>query len=1269
MRRRFKILFISGLALLSLILVALMILVGTQAGRVWVAQIGLYMAADRFDGKLQWQGIQSPQINHWQLDSLKITGAGTAQIEASGIDVRWQALKLFSGHIILDALRLKMLTVGTVPERSGRATDAGAATSKMGIPVIIHSLAIDDLELPLTEDAVARRLRVSGNLDVNHSDAFVTAELQISPVNGDAFRLKLSASTGRDGTGRFTGTYSETPQGPVSLLLELPQNEPFESAFTAGLDHPPEGNRLLLRELTFNLWQHDFAIKGDLQQDGTALVTKALHIDVDGNEQLLKGRVTKEDLELQLDLDSMPLDIASSWIGAALDGSVGGHFDIHGNFTDPAASGELKIHTRYRGQPLTMEVRGTASRDRLHIDRSVITTRDDVLVTAEGTVDIGNRTLDLDAVIDDTNLERLSSLGVSVPATIKGVVNAHSTIQGPWDRPELKLLGGFKGFYKDDVPVVLNISAGTVVPPVKGARESRPRYELAIQHMDLQIREHKLAGQGNIMLSLHPLLLVIQDASVDVAGTSHPLSGQIEGDHLALDLTLEGFPLDILAPLLATPVSGAVSGKVFLGGTFSDPLLRGRLDSDLTWQRLHIHLNSELDATRERLEIKQADMSSAAGTFSGTGVVDFYGAETHLQINAREVEPSLLQRLKLWIPPSLNGRMQADLAITGRMNQPVIEGMVQFTGSYQETPVSISIAGAGNQDRFSITDMELNAGENGRLILRGGYDDKSGADFNLDADRLPVQLLRWHDWELPPGSIDASVTVKGTPQQLQASGNISYRQSQQGEAMAAVLSAMDAQVTLDPDHFDVLMSLAGENARSGNIRISFPWRRYLDRPETQTLAQLPLAGTIHAEAYLQELCALLVDTDMHDCRGGIKAELTLSNTLDAPRFDGMIVLEDGSYENLVSGTSLHDIHMDVRARGNRLELVKGTAADGDKGKLALEGGAHWQDSIDDLDVNLLLRVTDAHLLHRYDMDGIANGTLTLTGGLKEMFLSGGLQIRPFTLALEALLQEDIPTLKISNEDTLTHREQASRQKWQWLPSVNLNVELSADQQAFLRGQGLEAELKGKMLIQGTYPDTVYRGNFKTVRGNVHILGKKFALTEGEVRLENEVFSLLIPATYKGKDIEVKAVLSGTADELHLALSSSPVYPEDEIVSRLLFNKSSENISPLQAIRLANAISILKFGGKPLFDPLGKIQKTLTVDSLNMEDAENGNGVMLGVGKYINEKVYVEVETGTGAGEPWQGNIQIELLPNLSLENTINGETGFGNIELQWKKDY
>lgn len=323
-------------------------------------------------------------------------------------------------------------------------------------------------------------------------------------------------------------------------------------------------------------------------------------------------------------------------------------------------------------------------------------------------------------------------------------------------------------------------------------------------------------------------------------------------------------------------MTGAVSGEVFLGGTFSAPVLRGRFDSDLTWLRHPVHVTGELDASRNRLDIKQMELTSGAGTLSAKGSVDLTGAETFLNVNAREIEMSLLQSVDDRIPPQLDGRVQADLTIKGSRERPDIAGTAQFAGSYQEIPVNLSVNGQGNRSRFSITELMLTTSGAGRLILRGDYDEQSGADFKLDATALPAQLLRRRDWELPPGNIDAVLAIRGTLQQPDAAGNISYLQTRQGEGGAAILSTIDAQLALNPERLNILLTLAGENARSGNIRISLPWRNYLQRPDTESLAQLPLAGTIHAEAYLQEICALLLDPDIHDCNGWIQSMISTS---------------------------------------------------------------------------------------------------------------------------------------------------------------------------------------------------------------------------------------------------------------------------------------------------------------------------------------------------------------------------------------------------------
>ena len=468
-------------------------------------------------------------------------------------------------------------------------------------------------------------------------------------------------------------------------------------------------------------------------------------------------------------------------------------------------------------------------------------------------------------------------------------------------------------------------------------------------------------------------------------------------------------------------------------------------------------------------------------------------------------------------------------------------------------------------------------------------------------------------------------------------------------------SGLEAEIKLQDNRLDAGLTLLREQVPTGKIDLSIPWRRYLQNGSGPAPGQFPLFGSLHARASLDGLCHFLLESGTHQCRGALQADLSLGGTYSSPELDGRLALNDGFYENLQTGTSLHDLQIDILARGRQLQIIRGTATDGGQGKLDLSGNGQWHEQISDNELNLALKVSNNHVIRRYDMDGTANGDLTLTGNYKDLLLSGTLKFQPFTLASQSLLQQEIPTLVVIDNTPIPQDITAARQ-------------LTADQQAFLRGPGLEAELRGKLQVQGTYANPVYRGYFKTVRGSVQILGKRFTLHDGEVRLEDQVLSLVIPATYSGKDLEVRAELSGTLDDLHLALSSTPSYPEDEIISRLLFGKSSRNVTPLQAIRLANAISSFK-RGRPLFDPLGKLEKVLSIDRLTVEDNGNSNGMLLGAGKYLNEKVYVEVETGTGAGAGWQGNVEIELLPNLNLENSINSESGFGSMGINWKKDY
>lgn len=99
---------------------------------------------------------------------------------------------------------------------------------------------------------------------------------------------------------------------------------------------------------------------------------------------------------------------------------------------------------------------------------------------------------------------------------------------------------------------------------------------------------------------------------------------------------------------------------------------------------------------------------------------------------------------------------------------------------------------------------------------------------------------------------------------------------------------------------------------------------------------------------------------------------------------------------------------------------------------------------------------------------------------------------------------------------------------------------------------------------------------------------------------------------------------------------------------------------------------LRTGGAGFFDPAGGTREILGVDTLTIDtekDVNGDTGVNLGVGKYLNEKVYLELERTPNPSQPWRGNITIELTPTLTLESSTGGASGIEGFQLKWKRDY
>jgi translocation and assembly module TamB len=219
------------------------------------------------------------------------------------------------------------------------------------------------------------------------------------------------------------------------------------------------------------------------------------------------------------------------------------------------------------------------------------------------------------------------------------------------------------------------------------------------------------------------------------------------------------------------------------------------------------------------------------------------------------------------------------------------------------------------------------------------------------------------------------------------------------------------------------------------------------------------------------------------------------------------------------------------------------------------------------------------------------------------------------------------------------------------------VTVRAPNQIFIRGRGLDAEVGGEVRLTGSLNNIQPVGGFTLRRGRLAILGQRVSFEEGEVTLVGDLDPYLtLVARTQGENITVSVTVAGRASAPEIMFSSNPPLPQDEVLARLLFNRSTGELSPLQLARLAGAAAELAGGsGSSLLDSLR--ESTGLSDLEVTTDAEGNVGVS--AGSYIEDNVYVGVEAG--ANGRTRVNIDLDITDDLTARGSAgaDGETSVG----------
>ncbi|MEJ2679983.1 MAG: translocation/assembly module TamB domain-containing protein [Gammaproteobacteria bacterium] len=838
-------------------------------------------------------------------------------------------------------------------------------------------------------------------------------------------------------------------------------------------------------------------------------------------------------------------------------------------------------------------------------------------------------------------------------------------------------------------PWVKEIKSGVVSGAVHGewlpkqkadSPTVKAHIETAMRYASHEVKATVAGEYANRLLRLAPSQLRLDGSQVDVQGVLD-LYGKANNLLVHLD-TLHTDALRNAPELKQVPIPESLHGQIDDStirwkGAIRDPHVYVSTSAQGTYQGQFFEVETELDATRRNANIKALVAKVNAARFEGIGKVDWTGDQNDFRVHFLNATQKLLalapQVMQDRVPPAWHFMGEGAVTLSGSLSAPRVATDATVTGRYTvdegavpfrlRTKHSVQL---GNRDAVSLTIDQLALQVFNRPVFQasGSYmDEQFDLAFNLK--RLPTRALTMLGLEHISGEAVAELRVTGSSLSPLIQGHVQYGNTflngYQGKAPFKVVSRFKT----DQGLFSVNAHFTQNGNDLGQSDIRFPLDKtmafFLNKPAD--VQAYPLDVYVKMRTDLKIL-GLFIDPRIHRVEGQCDSELLLGGTIRDPEITGHVRVEDGRYANDISGIDLSHLRVDVAADKQKVTLNSLRATTLQDGTLSGSGTLLWHpDQRSSANAMAFkLHAQDAYLIQRREAQGAVSGDLSLKGNFEALAVEGVLNVSPLNINLNSSIKTSIPEINVTDSEADTSNAGKT------IPDVHLNIKVLVDHQAYMRGRGLETEIGGEVLIKGTAKNPEVVGAFNTKRGKLDALGKTFMIQNGSVRLSNDVIGLRIPGVHTGKEHEYTVEIYGTSEAPKLRLSAVPDIPEDEILSRLIFGKSIQEITPFQAIRLASAVRTLKNGSS--FDPLDKTRSVLGIDSLNIdnEQTDTGSNVNVGIGKYINERVYLELERSSDSSQSWKGSVQMEITPRVSVE-AGTGDTGAGDAEIIWKKDY
>ncbi len=563
------------------------------------------------------------------------------------------------------------------------------------------------------------------------------------------------------------------------------------------------------------------------------------------------------------------------------------------------------------------------------------------------------------------------------------------------------------------------------------------------------------------------------------------------------------------------------------------------------------------------------------------------------------------------------------------------------------------------------------------LAIRDG---KIASDFSMDAasanakvviEKMPLALANVASPTLDlSGRLDGMVTLSTRQENPGAKVRLAMRDIKAGALSDFPAAKVDVQA--DWTGQAATLKLAALQPPAGNFDV--------DASVPLTLKQgpfgfeLPPGANFKAKALgkvvLDRLNDLLFPNG-DQVKGTVNLNADVSGTLKQPDVKANVSMDDGQFESVQFGTLIQAMKLKVQGdmKGVNLETFSGKTPNG--GSLNASGKVDFSD-MENILADLSVKTDKAQLVAMDTLNAVVSSGLNFKGPLKKAQLAGEIVLNKVEVFLPNTLPPSVVVLDVEEAKKKTGKasgeaEPPEKEKEPEM-EIGLDIKVRTPNPLFVRGRGLDTQLAGDLHVTGTSLNPSVDGVFEMRKGSMDLLSRKVTFNKGVVSFDGVPRRdplLDFQADIPWKDVTLHVIVKGPAGNPKIQLASTPELPQDEILARLLFDKTAGAMTPLEAVQLANSAAQLAGLGGQGPGIMDEVRGSLGLDTLKFGGGTGDSGPGVEAGKYVAEGVYVGVKQGLNT-EQSSAVVEYEITPNVKVESDIgaNSESRLG-INMEW----